>query len=215
MSKTIEVCEIFKSLQGESTHAGRICTFIRLSGCNLRCHYCDTAYAYSDGTVWNISDLVENVRGFDCRLVEITGGEPLLQPTTSYLCEQLISRGYSVLVETNGTFDISTLPSECIRIVDVKTPDSGESGSFLSQNVDRLNRWDEIKFVISSRGDFDWACVFVRKYELLSRCTIIFSPNSQCLGANRLAEWIIDTNLPVRMGIQLHKIIWGAEAKGK
>ncbi len=215
MSKTIEVCEIFKSLQGESTHAGRICTFVRLSGCNLRCSYCDTIYAHAAGIQWDIFDVVEAVRTMNCQLVEITGGEPLLQLNTPRLCEELIACGHTVLVETNGSLDISGLPSGCIRIIDVKTPDSGESESFLLRNIEVLSSQDEVKFVISSRTDFEWACRFAQEHKLVSRCTVLLSPNTQCLSVAQLADWIIDADIPMRLGIQLHKTIWGDDAKGR
>ncbi len=215
MSKTIEVCEIFKSIQGESTHTGRICVFVRLSGCNLRCSYCDTIYAHTAGTQWGILDVVEAVQALNCQLVEITGGEPLLQPNTPRLCEELIARGHTVLVETNGSRDISSLPSGCIRIIDVKTPDSGESESFLLRNIEFLSSQDEVKFVISSRTDFEWACRFAQEHKLASRCTALLSPNTQQLPVAQLADWIIDADISMRLGIQLHKIIWGYDAKGK
>jgi 7-carboxy-7-deazaguanine synthase len=210
----LSVCETFKSIQGESTHAGRVCSFIRLAGCNLACTYCDTRYAQGEGITLSIEEIMVEIDRLQCRLVELTGGEPLLQPETPQLCCRLLQQGCEVLVETNGSIDIGGLPNGCKRIVDVKCPDSGEGSSFLMVNLDRLNATDEVKFVISSHADFDWACAFVTRHAIDKRCTVIFSPNTAKVVARDLAGWIVTSNAPVRLGLQMHKIIWGDDVRG-
>jgi Organic radical activating enzymes len=192
-----------------------LCSFVRMSGCNLHCTYCDTMYALSDGVSMSIDTCCANVEALGCKLVEITGGEPLLQPETPDLCARLIDTGHTVLVETNGSLDIAKLPIACVRIVDVKCPGSGMEGSFYLQNIDSLSGRDQLKFVISDSHDFDWALDFVKSKNLLKRCVVIFSPNITALNPKDLAEWIIQANVPVRLGLQLHKIIWGNDARGK
>jgi 7-carboxy-7-deazaguanine synthase len=210
----LSVCEIFKSLQGESSYAGELCSFVRLSGCNLHCTYCDTDYARQPGVSMTIEDCFNAVQALECGLVEITGGEPLLQPETTDLCSRLIDAGHTVLVETNGSLDIAKLPSACVRIVDVKCPGSGMEGSFYMKNINELSSRDQVKFVISDARDFDWSLDFVKSNNLLKRCFVIFSPNTTAINPKDLAEWIIQANVPVRLGLQLHKIIWG-NARGK
>jgi Organic radical activating enzymes len=172
-------------------------------------------YALSDGVSMSIDTCCANVEALGCKLVEITGGEPLLQPETPDLCARLIDTGHTVLVETNGSLDIAKLPIACVRIVDVKCPGSGMEGSFYLQNIDSLSGRDQLKFVISDSHDFDWALDFVKSKNLLKRCVVIFSPNITALNPKDLAEWIIQANVPVRLGLQLHKIIWGNDARGK
>ena len=210
----IKTCEIFKSIQGESTRAGMPCVFIRLSGCNLSCTYCDTPYAREDGTLYSIDALAGKVKDYQCNLVLITGGEPLLQEETPQLCWKLNNMGCTVLVETNGSLSLSTLPEGCISIVDVKCPGSGHADSFNMENIRFLRKYDECKMVISDRNDFDWAMKFVYTHNLHKRCTVIFSPNSKKLKPEVLAEWILESNAPVRLGLQLHKILWGENARG-
>jgi 7-carboxy-7-deazaguanine synthase len=205
----LQICEVFKSIQGESSRAGVVCSFVRLAGCNLRCHYCDTAYAWEQGTEQSIENILSEVKTHHTTLVEITGGEPLLQPETPFLCERFIDAGYTVLVETNGTIDLSMVPSPVIRIVDIKGPSSGHQESFLDKNFGLLRSADECKFVISDRVDFDWSLGIVRHKELFKIAQVIFSPNMKMLAPSQLAEWILKENAPVRLGIQLHKIIWG------
>lgn len=205
----LKVCEIFRSIQGESTFAGEICAFVRLSGCDLQCSWCDTGYARDEGEEWSISEIVDSVRGLNAQLVEVTGGEPLMQEETPQLCRELLDSGYTVLVETNGAHDISCLPSECVRIVDVKCPGSGMSNSFDRQNLLHLKSTDQVKFVIATEQDFRWAVEFVKVHDLCSRCPVIFSPVMSTLSPQTLAELILTENLPIRLGIQLHKIIWG------
>jgi 7-carboxy-7-deazaguanine synthase len=210
----LTVCELFKSIQGESTFAGEVCSFVRLAGCNLSCSYCDTTYAKTEGRPMSIDEVMAWVESQHCRLVEITGGEPLLQKDTVGLAAGLCDDTYTVLVETNGSQDISVLPYPCVRIVDVKCPSSGMAGSFLLQNLHSLTSNDECKFVVSDRADFDWALLFLAEHRLTSRCTVIFSPNIDNLQPKTLAEWIIETNPGVRLGLQLHTFIWGEGAKG-
>lgn len=211
----IKVCECFTSIQGESTRAGCPCFFIRLAGCNLRCFWCDSAYAYEqDGQPCSIEQLVCRAQDAGVSLVEITGGEPLMQPQTPALCAALLEDNFTVMIETNGSFDISVLPPACIRIIDVKCPDSGESDSFLLKNLDRLRSSDEMKFVLSSKADFDWALEFVGGYDLKNTCTIVFSPNLLKLAPKDLVAWILENKAPVRLGLQIHKFIWDPDRRG-
>jgi len=205
----LKVCEIFKSIQGESTHAGKACSFVRLTGCNLHCSYCDTPYALTEGDELPLEQVVRTVQEHRTRLVEITGGEPLLQAETTLLCKRFLELGYMVLVETNGSIDISIVPPPVIRIIDVKCPSSGHEGSFLSKNFSQLTSSDECKFVLSDKDDFFWALDVVRKENLHETAAIIFSPNMKLLPPEDLAEWILEENAPVRLGVQLHKVIWG------
>lgn len=213
--KMIKICEIFKSIQGESTYSGRVCTFIRLTGCNLNCSYCDTKYALQNGSAYSIPDILKYVKKYGCPLVEITGGEPLIQSETADLCQNLIDTHYTVLLETNGSLDISTLPEKCIKIMDIKCPDSGSGTSFYVKNLHYLSQKDECKMVISTKKDYSWALDFVYKHALNKKCTVVFSPNTQLIDPKDLAEWIIESNAPVRLGLQLHKMIWGEHARGK
>ncbi len=225
------ITEIFKSIQGESSYAGLPCIFVRLTGCNLRCKWCDTAYAFHGGTKYSLDDILRRAAEFsggrenggrDVRLVEITGGEPLLQPETPELARRLVDAGYTVLIETSGERDISELPREVVKIVDVKCPDSGESGKFNLANLEALETKDEIKFVIASRRDYDFACEFMAKHRLSERVhEILFSPVFAdpagawpAMDARELAEWILAENLPVRLGLQLHKFVWDPAMHG-
>ncbi len=209
LNKTLNVCEIFKSIQGESTFAGEICSFVRLKGCNLSCVFCDTKYAFTEGTIQTVEQVFTTIKTHCTSLVEITGGEPLLQDNTPALCKKFLDNGYTVLVETNGSFSIDLLPAGCIRIIDVKCPGSGEEESFNKSNIEKLTNRDELKFVLSDKTDFNWAMDFIRKYELNKRATILFSPCMGKISLPDLAEWIIESNAPVRLNLQLHKIIWG------
>jgi 7-carboxy-7-deazaguanine synthase len=211
---SLVVNEIFKSIQGESWFAGLPCVFVRLTGCNLRCTYCDTKYAYEEGEELSLEEVLDRVESYDSPMVEITGGEPLLQNEASDLADVLLTKKKTVLVETNGTLDIDVLPKGVIRIVDVKCPDSGESGKMLWENMDALVRTDEVKFVLQSRRDYDWAKSVVEEYELLRRCMILFSPAFRILDLRTLAEWILDDDLTVRLNPQLHKYIWPPNKRG-
>jgi len=213
---SLKVNEIFFSIQGESSHAGRPCAFIRLAGCNLRCSYCDTRYAYDEGSWQEIADIEREIRPFRCRLVEVTGGEPLLQAETPELVRRLLDNGHTVLLETNGSLDIGAVDERCARIVDVKCPSSGEADKKRLENLAILTPNDEVKFVIGDRGDFDYARTIIA--ELLSgRRDLkppLFSTVFDRLNPERLARWILEEHLDVRLQIQLHKVIWGAEKRG-
>jgi len=208
----LRVCEIFTSIQGESTQAGRLCTFIRLSGCNLRCVWCDSPYAYSvdSGELTPIGDVVRTVSGIGVKLVEITGGEPLMQKRTPALCERLLDAGFEVMLETNGSMDISAVPKEVHRIVDVKCPSSGAGGSFMLENIRYLTANDELKFVLVSLHDAEWAKEFCEEHRLTEKCTVIFSPVARNLEYGKLADWMLENRLKdIRFGFQLHKVVWG------
>lgn len=225
------ITEIFKSIQGESSYSGLPCIFVRLTGCNLRCKWCDTAYAFHGGTKYGLDDILRRAAEFsggrenggrNVRLVEITGGEPLLQPETPELARRLLDSGYTVLIETSGERDISQLPREVVKIVDVKCPDSGEGGKFNLANLEALEKKDEIKFVIASRRDYDFAREFMAEHRLSERVhEILFSPVFAdpagawpAMDARELAEWILADNLPVRLGLQLHKFVWDPAMHG-
>lgn len=205
----LHVNEIFFSIQGESLYAGRPCVFVRLTGCNLRCSYCDTAYAYTEGRFLSIPDVMKAVDAFSCALVEITGGEPLLQSETPLLITTLLENGYEVLLETNGSMDIGQVDTRCRRIMDLKCPSSGESDRNNYKNLELLSPWDQLKFVISDRADFDYATgILTHIPEDLPPDHVLFSPAHQRLAPDRLAEWILSERLSVRLHLQLHKIIW-------
>ncbi len=209
------VTEIFKSIQGESTFAGLPCVFVRLTGCNLRCHWCDTAYAFYGGQAMSDDEVLTRVRGFGGSLVEFTGGEPLLQKEVRPLSQTLLAEGYRVLVETSGERWVGDLPRAVVKIVDVKCPGSGEGGKFCFENLDALDRKDQIKFVISDESDYRYAREFMTKHELRRRVDeVIFSPVFGRMVPQQLAEWILRDNLEVRMGLQLHKFIWDPEMRG-
>ena len=214
---SIWVTETFLSIQGESTHAGRLCFFIRLAGCNLQCRYCDTQYSASltDGKAEPLDLLVVKAVSSDVDLVEITGGEPLTQPETIPLCEKLLDAGMTVLIETNGSMPVWELPEGVIRILDCKTPSSGESGSNLYKNYDFLTPADEIKFVIADREDYDFSCKIIREYDLSSKTpNLLFSPVWDRIAPRQLAEWMIADRPPARLQLQMHKLIWGPDKTG-
>ena len=203
------IAEIFKSIQGESSYAGLPCSFIRTTGCNLRCIWCDTEYAFYGGREMSIAEILGAIEPHQCELVEITGGEPLLQQEVPALSKELLSRGYKVLIETSGAQDISALPDEVIKIMDIKCPDSGMTEKMDWQNLQRLGPKDEIKFVINSRKDYDWAVHILSTYKLQAQNLVLFSPVYQKMAPDQLAEWILEDRLPVRFQIQLHKVLWG------
>ncbi|HOD18379.1 MAG TPA: radical SAM protein [Candidatus Cloacimonadota bacterium] len=203
----MKVTDIFFSLQGESTFAGLPCIFIRLSRCNLRCSYCDTKESWTDGIDMTIEQILDAVNQFPCQLVELTGGEPLLQSDAVKLMNLLSNKGYTVLLETNGSLPLQTLPSSVHIICDVKLPGSGHPDSFLISNLQRLNpHYDELKFVVSNKSDFDFAVRFI-KTNRLQDFTLLFSPVYNSLDASLLAEWILASGLPLRLNLQLHKLI--------
>lgn len=212
----LKVNEIFYSIQGESTHAGRPCVFVRLTGCNLRCSYCDTRYAYEEGATMEISQILEQVAPFQCRLVEITGGEPLLQDDTPILIKSLLDDGYEVLLETNGSIDISSVDPRCTKIMDVKCPSSEMHYKNNLENLNRLTSRDELKFVLGTDEDYRYAKKMIDdvRMNLQPLKAIHFSPIFGRLEPEILAEWILADHLNVRLQIQIHKYMWGPEARG-
>lgn len=209
------VNEIFYSIQGESTYAGRPCVFVRLTGCNLRCDWCDTVYAYDEGDEMAMEEVIERIERFPCRLVEITGGEPLLQDQTPELAALLLDRGWTVLVETNGSRDISLLDPRCVRIVDFKTPSSGMEAENDYGNIERLTPHDEVKLVVADRTDFDFAAKLLGDIRSGNHGNMVhISPVWGRIDPRILAGWMLEAGLDARLALQLHKIIWGAEARG-
>ncbi|MBI5074185.1 MAG: radical SAM protein [Nitrospirae bacterium] len=211
----MKVCELFTSIQGESTYAGTPCTFIRLSGCNLRCAYCDTSYSYEGGTEMTVAEIIEKVRVAGLNLVEITGGEPLLQhDEVVELTKRLLDAGYRVLIETNGSMNISALDRRAIVIMDMKTPSSRMSGKNDIANLEHIKPADEIKFVICDRHDYEWSRKLVREQGLANLCTVLFSPAAGSIEPRELAGWILQDRLEVRLNMQLHKIIFDPNERG-
>jgi 7-carboxy-7-deazaguanine synthase len=210
----MKICEIFTSVQGESTYAGLPCTFVRVTGCNLRCTYCDTTYAYEDGEELSIDEIVERVRGAGVSLVELTGGEPLLAEGAHELVSRLLDLGLRVLVETNGSVSIRDIDPRAVLIMDVKTPGSGECGSTDLANIELLKETDEVKFVLTDRKDYEWAREFIDTHGLTERCAVLFSPAFGILEPRELAGWILQDRLDVRLNLQLHKYIVGRDARG-
>jgi 7-carboxy-7-deazaguanine synthase len=210
----LRVNEIFTSIQGESTHAGRPCTFVRLTGCNLRCGYCDTAYAFHEGSEMEVAEVAERVREAGVPLVEITGGEPLLQEEVHELMRLLLDAGHEVLLETSGSLSTGGVDTRAGVILDVKTPGSGESEANLWENLERLGPGDEVKFVITGRADYEWAREMVRERGLAARAPVHFSPAWGAVDPCDLAGWIVGDRLPVRLQLQLHKVIWPGETRG-
>jgi 7-carboxy-7-deazaguanine synthase len=226
----MQITEIYKSLQGESTHAGLPCVFVRLTGCNLRCSWCDSEYTFQGGRKMAIEEILDEVSRVSPGggLVEITGGEPMLQEREVVpLMQSLLNQGYQVLLETSGERPLERVPAEVIKIVDVKCPDSGEGETFCMENLESLSAHDEIKFVLSSRADYDFAREFCRRHNLAERVNaVLFSPafrkdatgtrdSSHCLlDPQELAEWMLADDVPARLGLQLHKFIWDPAVKG-
>lgn len=213
--EVLKVNEIFYSIQGESSYAGNPCVFVRLTGCNLRCTYCDTKYAYRRGSRMTIEKIINQVSQYECPLIEITGGEPLLQKETAELTQVLSEQGFRVLVETNGTLDIDLLQNNIVRIVDIKCPGSGVKDKTDWDNLERLNQHDEVKFVLTSQSDYEWAKEVISKYNLMNRVAILFSPAHEKLNPADLAHWILVDRLNIRLQPQLHKILWSNKTKGK
>ena len=211
---TLKVTEIFHSIQGESTRAGRRCVFVRLTACDLRCRWCDTEYAFTEGGPMSLEEILTRVASHGCDLVEITGGEPLLQKETPELCRRLLSEGYEVLVETGGHRDTSVLPEAVGVILDMKCPGSGESERNYLENLDHLGPGDEVKFVLADRRDYEWAREMVRETDLANRVPVQFSPVFGELAPRNLAEWILADRLGVRLQLQLHKHVWDPETPG-
>jgi 7-carboxy-7-deazaguanine synthase len=211
----LTVFEIYRSIQGESTHVGRPCVFVRLAACNLRCSWCDTPYAFTGGKKMSVDDVVAQVAALDCRLVELTGGEPLLQPEATTLMQRLVDDGYEVLLETGGHMPIDEVPDEVAVILDVKCPASGEADAMHWPNLDQLSSRDEVKFVIQDRADFDYAREVVTRHTLADRvAAVLFSPVFGILAPAQLAEWILDARVPARLQLQTHKYIWDPATRG-
>lgn len=210
-ARTLRISEIFYSLQGESTRVGLPTVFVRLTGCPLRCTWCDTAHAFTGGESLAITAILERVTAFACPTVCITGGEPLAQGNCLMLLSALADAGFSVSLETSGTLDIGAVDSRVSRILDLKAPDSGESARNRWENIDLLRPSDEIKIVLASRSDYAWAVAACHQRRLFDRCPVLFSPVWNTLPPGDLAEWILQDHLPVRLQLQLHKVLWGEE----
>ncbi|MGE0592946.1 MAG: radical SAM protein [Vicinamibacterales bacterium] len=211
----LTVNEIFHSIQGESSHAGRPCVFVRLSGCDLRCRWCDTPYAFHEGVRRTVDDVVREVEATGCPLVEITGGEPLLQADVYPLMEALLARGHTVLLETGGHRGTGQVPAPVVVVLDVKCPGSGEAERQDWSNLERLRPHDEVKFVVADRQDYDYAADVIARYRLLERAAAVhLSPVHGGLDPRVLSEWVLADRLAVRVQLQLHKYIWGADVRG-
>ncbi|MCJ7616663.1 MAG: radical SAM protein [Desulfobacterales bacterium] len=209
------VNEIFYSIQGESIYSGVPCVFIRLTGCNLRCSYCDTAYAYYEGVELRIEEILSRVDNYKCPLIEITGGEPLLQGGTPLLIDRLLEKKYEVLLETNGSIDISVVDNRCIKIVDIKCPSSGENDKNDLENLKRVNQKDQIKFVVGNREDYEFAKEMTKLIPPgFPTKNVLFSPVIEQMHPSQLAEWILEDHFGARLQIQLHKIIWPDRDRG-
>lgn len=213
-AERLRITEIYPSLQGESTHVGKLCVFVRLTGCNLRCTWCDSAFTFTGGVWRDLSEIVTEATSFGIPTIEITGGEPLLQPMVIPLMQQLLDRGYEVLLETSGSLSIASVPSEVRVILDLKAPDSGEQERNLWDNLPLLRPHHEIKVIIASRRDYEWAREQVRTHALHTRCTVLFSPAWGLVSLRDLASWILEDRLPVRFQLQLHKVVWEPDARG-
>ncbi len=208
-SEQLRISEIFYSLQGETSRVGLPTVFVRLTGCPLRCTYCDTAYAFSGGKNMSIAQILEEVAGHHARYVTVTGGEPLSQNNCLHLLRALCDAGYEVSLETGGALDVSGVDARVMKVLDIKTPASGEVEKNLWSNLAVLNARDEIKFVLCDEADYVWARQMLRERGLAGKCAVLFSPALDQLSATTLAEWILRDNLPVRLQVQLHKLLWG------
>ena len=206
---TLRITEIFHSLQGETSRVGLPTVFIRLSGCPLRCRWCDTTYSFQGGETTALDELQARVASYDTPTVCVTGGEPLAQKNCLTLLTALCDAGYSVSLETSGAYDISEVDARVSRIVDIKPPGSGESDRNRWENLGHLTQQDEVKFVLADRADYDWACDKLRKHAISTCCPVLFSPVQGELSPAQLADWILDDRVPVRMQVQLHKLLWG------
>lgn len=211
----LTINEIFHSIQGESTHAGRPCVFVRLTACDLRCVWCDSPYAFHEGRKMSVDEVVAVVRAFGCPLVEMTGGEPLLQKDVYPLMERLHDAGCEILIETGGHRSIEHVPRWATVVMDVKCPGSGEAAKHDAANFARLRPHDEVKFVIADRTDYDYARSVITREGLAGKvAAILMSPVHGTMDAQRLSEWVLEDRLPVRVQLQLHKFIWGADVRG-
>lgn len=210
----MKVTEIFTSIQGESTFCGLPCTFVRMTGCNLRCTYCDTAYALKGGEELSLDQVMNRVGESGISLVELTGGEPLLQKESHALIALLLQAGYTVLLETNGSLPLEDVDSRVVKIMDMKCPGSGMSDRMNFSNVDCLDGKDEVKFVVGDRMDFDWAKGIIHAHRLVDRCKVLISPVLSRMKPKELAGWILDERMPVRLQLQIHKFIWPGARRG-
>jgi 7-carboxy-7-deazaguanine synthase len=211
----LTVNEIFHSIQGESTHAGERCVFVRLTACDLRCSWCDTPYAFYEGRKMSVDEVLDQVEAHGCPVVELTGGEPLLQADAYPLMERLLASGKTVMLETGGHVSLARVPREVVKVMDVKCPGSGESHRMDWDNLERLAPHDEVKFVLRDRADYEYARDVVRTRGLADRVTAIhFSPVHGVLDARALAEWVLEDRLPVRVQLQIHKYIWDPQTRG-
>jgi 7-carboxy-7-deazaguanine synthase len=210
----MRITEIFHSIQGESSYAGQPCVFVRLTGCPLRCIWCDTDYAFYGGHECAIDEVLAKVHTYGCRLVEVTGGEPLVQPESLLLMTRLCDAGYTVLLETSGAVDITPVDPRAHVILDVKCPGSGMTNRMHWPNLSQLAAKDEAKFVLADRADYDWAREILVRYDIANRCTVHFSPVFGSLDVRELAEWILADKLPVRFQLQMHKYIWAPDMRG-
>jgi len=210
----LRVNEIFYSIQGESTYTGRPCVFVRLTECNLRCRWCDTEYAFYEGHALTVEQVLEQVRAYKCPLVEITGGEPLLQEDVYPLIERLLTEGYEVLIETGGSVDVGRLDSRVVKILDLKAPGSGMDRFNNLDNLQHLDRKDQVKFVVADRLDYEWARRMMVEHAIAERAQVLFSPVFGELHPRELAEWILADGLPARLQIQLHKYLWDPDQRG-
>jgi 7-carboxy-7-deazaguanine synthase len=214
MKHVLTVNEIFRSIQGEGTRAGLPCVLVRLTGCNLRCDWCDTIYSWNEGKLMTADAVVDTVRAMACPRVEVTGGEPLLQPAAGVLLRKLCDAGLETLVETNGTLDIGHVDGRVVRIVDVKCPSSGQAHRMLWDNLRLLTVKDEVKFVLADRADYEYAAGVIAQHGLAGRCVLLLQPVTGRLPAATLAQWILHDGLDVRLGLQLHKVIWPDRDRG-
>jgi 7-carboxy-7-deazaguanine synthase len=210
----LKINEIYASIQGESSHTGLPCIFIRLTGCNLRCTWCDTAYAFHKGDDFTVEETMQKVETFSLPLVEITGGEPLMQEDVYPLMDKLLEKGYRVMLETGGALPIDKVPEEVIKILDIKCPGSGEEKKNHLENLKFLAPHDEVKFVLLDRADYEWSRDLLQKYDLPSSTQVLFSPVFDKLDLKDLSKWILEDRLPVRLQTQLHKVIWNKNAIG-
>ena len=213
-ASVLKVNEIFHSIQGESRHAGRPCVFVRLTGCNLRCTWCDTAYAFEEGIDLSVRFVLERIAPYATRYVLITGGEPLVQEGATDLIGELCDRGYEVAVETGGSLDISSVDRRAMLVMDLKCPGSGMSQKNRWENMALLKPTDEVKFVLADRADYDWARDAIARHRLADRCGVLLSPVHGALQPRSLAEWILADRLPVRLQLQIHKYIWPPDLRG-
>ncbi len=210
----MKINEIFESIQGETSYAGLPCIFVRTAGCNLRCSYCDTVYAYEDGIEMSISAILQYITQFTPKLICITGGEPLLNEDTPVLTKELLERNYTVLIETNGSCDISAIPQKVVKIMDIKCPDSNMSRLMYWENINHLSKLDEVKFVLNSQGDYEWAKKMIHKYRLSIVTNVLLGTVFGTISPRSVVQWILEDNLDVRFQLQLHKYIWEPQTRG-